>query len=406
MTKHATIKNYLNYDDYNYYYSKFNPDYGSTPPDPDNLTYLINKTTDDENVKNKFRDVFGELLRHINNSGVFYFYSPKGCWYICYVLHKLVQNDTYESYNENLFNIFHKFVREYNLQFSSGSNTCVNDMVYTNSNIFKEMHALYRTYDAYYDFLSKNIYINDKTCKSLEAFVHTYKDYVNTHKSNSLEFNSILENLEKNLKKTLQHYDHKCESNKYSLPNLQLYTGPKKEQPTLEAQKQLPNPSQLISSSQEGLEPKGPNHIDTSQNQEEPALSPPPENQMTHEDQGNKLRTETAQDTSIEIRAQTEQHPGTSENHRTRSQSVHAQALGQRYLGTFGLQEQPYNPNYEENLLSPQLPLEKGDEGILGRMKGAFSSISDYVEPVPLMGVSGGMGALFLLLRVLKILNI
>ncbi|SCA83723.1 hypothetical protein PVT01_000095300 [Plasmodium vivax] len=397
MTKHATVENYLNYDDYHKYYSKFNPDYKLSELDEEKLTKLMNESTDDAYVKQKLKDVFKELSRHIHNHGVFYDYSPKACWYICYVLHKFVEKNFYEKYDEKLFNIFLRFLIKYKLDYSYRSDTCVNDMVYTNSTTFDEMDALYRTYDEYKKFLSTNRHINDNTCRNLKAFVHTYNGYVNSNKSDSSHFNSILENLEKNVKKTLQYYDHKCESNKYSLSNLQLYTEPKKEQPTLEAAKQLSDTSPLMSSPQDGLEPKGPNHIDTLKNQEEPPISLPRGNQMSHENQGNELRTETTQDTSIEVRAQTGQHPGTSDNHRTRSQAALAQALDQRYLGAFGLRGQP--DNYRENLLSSPSALEKEDDGILGRMKGAFSTISENVDPVPLMGVSGGMGALFLLFR-------
>ncbi|CAG9480104.1 unnamed protein product [Plasmodium vivax] len=389
MTKHATVENYLNYDDYYKYYSKFNPYYVLSELDEEKLTKLMNESTDDAYVKQKLKDVFKELSRHIHNHGVFYDYSPKACWYICYVLHKFVENKFYENYDEKLFNIFHNFLIKYNLQYSYRSGTCVNDMVYTNSNIFKEMDALYRTYDDYKKFLSDNKYKNENTCGQLKNFVYVYNVYVNSNKSKSSRFNSILENFEKNLKKTLQEYNDYCGSNNYSLSKLQLYTEPEKKPPKLEAAEVLPKPSPLTSSPQKGLEPERPNHIDTSENQEELPLSPPRENQVTHEDPINELHTETGPENETRHDIPIER--------RTQSQSQYAQPLEQRYLETFNVRGQPYNPR--ENVLSAQLPLEKGDEGILGRMKGAFSSISDYVEPVPLMAVSGGMGALFLLLR-------
>ncbi|KMZ76754.1 hypothetical protein PVIIG_06323 [Plasmodium vivax India VII] len=285
MTKHATIENYLNYEDYNHYYTKFNPDYRLSPLDEGKLTRLINETTYEQKV--------------------------------------------YEQYDEDLFNIFREFVRKYNLDSSIISDTCVNDMVFTNSNIFKEMDALYRTYDDYNKFLSNNRYKNEKTCGQLKDFVYVYNVYVKSNKSSSLYFNDILKNFEKNVKKTLQNFDSKCGSNNYSLSKLQLYTEPEKKPPKLEAAEVLPKPSPLTSSPQKGLEPERPNHIDTSENQEELPLSPPRENQVTHEDPINELHTETGPENETRHDIPIER--------RTQSQSQYAQPLEQRYLETFDI---------------------------------------------------------------------
>ncbi|KMZ92856.1 hypothetical protein PVMG_01442, partial [Plasmodium vivax Mauritania I] len=63
----------------------------------------------------------------------------------------------------------------------------------------------------------------------------------------------------------------------------------------------------------------------------------------------------------------------------------------------------------DEHLNVPKNVLESspgGKEGIMVSMKNAISGFMNEVEPAPILGVSGGMGALFLLFRVLEILNL
>ncbi|VUZ95030.1 PIR protein [Plasmodium vivax] len=65
-----------------------------------------------------------------------------------------------------------------------------------------------------------------------------------------------------------------------------------------------------------------------------------------------------------------------------------------------GLSRDPKSDTFEERndtVHEKMIPHATG--GFSGAIKDAFSTISENVDPVPLMGVSGGMGALFLLFR-------
>ncbi|SCA83559.1 VIR protein [Plasmodium vivax] len=54
---------------------------------------------------------------------------------------------------------------------------------------------------------------------------------------------------------------------------------------------------------------------------------------------------------------------------------------------------------YRAELGHPYMKKEQSEGGFLNTVKDAFSTISENVDPVPVVGVSGGMGALFLLFR-------
>ncbi|KMZ82464.1 hypothetical protein PVIIG_06198 [Plasmodium vivax India VII] len=57
------------------------------------------------------------------------------------------------------------------------------------------------------------------------------------------------------------------------------------------------------------------------------------------------------------------------------------------------------NSIYSENDVLGKLERKTSDDGFLGKVQGAFSTMVEGVDPGPVLGVSGGMGALFLLFK-------
>ncbi|VVA00140.1 PIR protein [Plasmodium vivax] len=95
---------YLNYNEFEFFRNKFNPDWG-VEFNTQKFNNVINNTTDGQE-KRKYNDIFKEIFRHINNKGVFISYdSSNACNYISYILFKEVEKKNNVEYNEDTFRL-------------------------------------------------------------------------------------------------------------------------------------------------------------------------------------------------------------------------------------------------------------------------------------------------------------
>ncbi|SCA60399.1 VIR protein [Plasmodium vivax] len=397
MVEPAKDEAYINYTDYSNYKYKFST-VAESSIDLIKLEELINKSTENSNIRNKFTKVFKELYRHLKHDGIFFNYSPNACLYISYILHKVVQQEIKELYFPELYQALRDFVIQYNRDRSNNNNnnTCINDMVYIDYDLFQEMYALYRVYDTYYDFIEYKRYPFHETCGKLQNLVNIYKDYINGHESKSKYFNNILKHLEESIKDTLQRYDLQCSMKNIPLPQLKLFNPPEEKQPKVQKpEEQLNSSSSVLIASQE-LQQKLPEHRDSRTYPEETEIELPQEHSKAVVDQ------ERAEETQIE--QQTRRTEETRVIEKTR------ELEGQRTSRFSFNAPSPEQDRFSETLKYPRLGFigtpeylgstqTQSEAGILDQMKNSISNVLGSVDPVPVVGVSGGMGALFLLFR-------
>ncbi|KMZ77298.1 hypothetical protein PVIIG_05657 [Plasmodium vivax India VII] len=404
MVEAAKDKAYIKYNDYSSYKTRFSRVEESSI-DLIKLEELINKSTENSNIRNKFTKVFKELYRHLKHDGIFFYYSPNACLYISYILHKVVQQEIKELYSPELYQALRDFVIQYNKDRSNNNNnnTCINDMVYIDYDLFKEMYALYRVYDTYYDFIEYKRYPFHETCGKLQNLVNIYKDYINGHESKSKYFNNILKHLEESIKDTLQRYDPQCKSKNIPLPHLKLFNPPEEKQPKVLKPEEQPHSSPSVLITSQELQQRLPEHTNSQKYSEKAQIELPQEHSKDVVDHGraeeiqiDQQRRNTEETIEIEKTREVEGQ-GTSRfslNTRSPQQYSFSETLTNPRLGSIGT---------SEYLIRPDTQLETG---VFDQMKNTISNVLGSVDPVPVVGVSGGMGALFLLFRVFKILNL
>ncbi|CAG9475200.1 unnamed protein product [Plasmodium vivax] len=414
---------YLTYNDYEYFRKKFNPDW-VTRFNTDVFNKVINKTTD-EKGKQKYDSIFREIFRHISNSNVFMFDdSAKACNYINYILYKEVEKKSDVEYNVDTFSTTKKFMKEYKNEYGYKNYYCETKMVYINADIYEKVKYLYDLYDKYYEYTKKNFGINyDKKCNALGYAIQYHNKIVDDYEEDSdlinksLVMKKLIEKLE------LQPYD-KCQYRKDQLHKSKIEIEKEKEKERLEVEAKARQQAALLKAQVEESGSKAideqERRTDTQEQQQQEERAHGYEALQEHQidsvtiDHSNEAETRAA---SVVYRGPV--HNPLSRQYGRLSHdelSIHNKVSG-RYpeQGYYKERGHSYDSQLENKLGSAEErnlisgnPLSSASEerGFIHNVKDTLSGIIGDVDPIPVVGVSGGMGALFLLFRVLEILNL
>ncbi|SCA83749.1 hypothetical protein, conserved [Plasmodium vivax] len=397
MEKHAT-DDYLKYNDYSTIKRKFNrdPNYQYELKADDILqTYTVNDTT-----KSTYMNSYKELFRHIHNGAVMSEYMIKGCKYISYMLHKYVIGKF--KYDFETFKIFHNFVEAYYKQQRSNDKLCLPNMVYIDDDKYEEIDALYRLYDEYTKFLSSIKPTKESSCKDLKFLVATYNQYITDHKSTSNHLNLILEDLEKHLSRTIDNNKNGCSYN-YTLKPINKYIEENTQQPIKDNQETHPPITSTL--------------IEKQSLTAQPEVTSPHDTFRHNEGTYIEAQTLMPRESNGRITHDLEKHQGGGIHHAIGTEededrrNVKTSLPDRRTLRTFPhydpLSKLALNPGVEsseqlklmgEPSLYPQNGLEK-DQGVMANVRNTITEVLGSVEPGPVLGVSGGMGVLFLLFK-------
>ncbi|KNA01567.1 hypothetical protein PVNG_05013 [Plasmodium vivax North Korean] len=333
------------------------------------------------------------------------------CIYANYWLNKEFR-DLHNSVDEKIFDILHKFVVTYNIKTTNRKdNTCYDYIKYLNDDVYNRMQILISLYNTYNKIKSFDGTENDYLCGLFSFINRNYRDAMKKHKSDS--------NFLKKLKEFIKSIDtNKWESNaicpvRNYIKLLQQDSPQTREDP--QAIKH-PNVSPVASLSHEL--PKEQNTVQ---------LEVVSRTQDTHESLNQSNIPEVTE--SSESLGSYDEH---STQHTPESQYSLEQSIPelQGNRDNYGLlttkreqitpKEQTYTPSRYGNTYTDIIIGTVGDrfteadpyihtapkDGVLNKVQDFFTGTLGQVDPVPVVGVSGGMGALFLLFRVLEILNL
>ncbi|KMZ79554.1 hypothetical protein PVIIG_00828 [Plasmodium vivax India VII] len=382
--------------------------------DSEKFPKIIENINDDRNKLELPDNIFIKLHKLLRNGSVFYGESTLSyCNYVNYRLNKKVR-DLYHRVNKSNFDIFHKFVVNFNKEeFGPEKNTCYGYIKYLNEDVYNRMRILIYLYDEYNKLKSFSGPKNYVFCDQFTFFGKNYKTAVDDH-NDGKDFLKKLKELKSSIEGNEWASDENCPAINYiKLPE--------------------PNPPKPVEDSEESVQPKALSS-DVSSSQSLPNshaelglrgtpgpqdLSEPQDN--AHRDRisgssfraGARVSSDSGQEHISQYSSEKRGERGLQIN------SVHSPSLKVPELTRQAQNEETYiswgtgefdrykTMDTSEGSITVLDPKNHAipQEGLMGKIQGAFSSIAEHVEPAPILGVSGGMGVLFLLFKVFKVLK-
>ncbi|CAG9472727.1 unnamed protein product [Plasmodium vivax] len=405
MSKEATDDNLLSYDDYYKFKEKFAKDYEKNDNlDPDKFLndtkYMIEK-------RPTLGPVLEKLLNHIRNNGIFLSYPDmdRACNYISYLLSNEVDSKNY-VYETEIFNMFQKFLNEYNHRPSKfNASICSNTLVHVHSEMYIKMKKLYALYELYKNHRGNKQLADPDNCSALGSFLNQFNDFVRIYQPKYRHYKNILDDFKKKIEKDATDYRaYACVDKRFNIIEIKLHTVPVNEK-TKESGPLKQNPNHV----QYQVPParSAPSHVEPQ--------APPAEFQATRE----APRTSRAEhrislappETPHEGRHSAQETLPYSPQHVAQQQQ---QGLPQRETSQrefpmdLSLVYEPRNEALEhsQTLSSPEhypyssvLPSSNDVEDTSSSVMNTITRALKDVEPGPVLGVSGGMGVLFLLFK-------
>ncbi|VUZ99466.1 PIR protein [Plasmodium vivax] len=397
MLSKESANTYFNYNDYKdtkeWFDKKVNNDYNK-----DFLEKTFNDLKTKYNDAHLFHDVFKELLKHLIQDYILgYWSTDKGCRYINYVLNKYIVKTGFGVINETNFEMFKTFEDEL-MKFRKRSNHAC-DLYYIKEDIYKKMNYLYEMYDTLTSMKSGKF--KKTLCDDLEPFIYKFKDSVNIFNNNESDFfKKALKNLKSELNRTTWASNNECNDIISYLSSLQLEPPAKKE----ELDRHNQRPAHQIES-----EPKVQSETRDKVVEHMNALRSPETETPIREKTPNaplpSIETEPFRGAESSIgEPSTMGSISRTDDESTLEDLTHDVQIRQQEEPSLEQLHHippiyPRRQVYRGELGYSNIKNEPSEAGFINTMKDAFSTISENVDPVPLMGVSGGMGALFLLFR-------
>ncbi|KMZ96454.1 hypothetical protein PVNG_05439 [Plasmodium vivax North Korean] len=395
----------INYDDYSTITKIFKEKNDYDYSDKYDVVFKYAQREENWNEQ-KFKTTYDQIFRHLKNSSVMLYYMQQGCKYMSYFLHKHVTNDLHHYYDSDSFKILHKYVTYFHKYEGSTSNMlCLPHIVYVNYDMYKELNTIYELYNLYNNLLPMNSQWEDSKCLSLKSFINQYNYYIKKIDPTNLKLKEILKPFENNVRKTINGLDGKCTNYTYPLENLEQPKPPEenKQQRTQELAQPQPQALQHQEENQRG-------GTSTEETQLTLTLSLPssPElGSVTTEsgiEQGVETDLRSGRGPEPVIKEVTVSELQESHDYITPRTHTRNERIGQSQYRLRVESAEPLELTDDRSFL-PQHGLE-GDQETMGKITGAIIGVLREVEPGPILGVSGGMGALFLLFKVFIALKI
>ncbi|KMZ77169.1 hypothetical protein PVIIG_06065 [Plasmodium vivax India VII] len=339
------------------------------------------------------------------------------CKYVNYWLNGQVENNIITLYNEKSFKIFQDIVKLYSKN-NPNKTRCINDIRYIDPKYLRKMGALYNLYDKYNSLINYNKWLPYKECDIIEEASRLFYDHLVVYCDEDKNFLKRLKQFKVLMDAKLPLYScSRHHSTYFIIPK--RFSEPEVNQRQKEDSKQEPSAHALVS----GTEQEKQQILDSqmpSGNLEVKILSESVTLEREAEDSGDsRLVTETSSQEDLDSYGQLSHSldgiHSVGENSMEGRYSV-AGSLSERRdsVKVRHLHEGEHNDFLQDrnlfNLrghtsatdslrLQNTLGQQIDDPGLLGKMKTALSTMVESVDPGPVLGVSGGMGALFLLFK-------
>ncbi|SCA82010.1 VIR protein [Plasmodium vivax] len=400
---------YLNHACYTYLNDKFkNTTIGESSKEYFDKVYDIFKGKDSRHFL--YHPLLLELITYTSDDGVFILADKSiACNFLNYLLNDKLRNTGYQYNNISHYDIYKKFVKDFYIERHGKLHQDKSCSVYIKDiedAIFKRMATLYQLYDDYNDLKKNNKKFESKECDKLGKFASFFNEIARTHGKNDDELLKKLKDLKNLIEGKISSFYDTCNTkiSFFHLPEPssqdQKITAPALSQANVHpdpaltshgAQQNLQETSILRENSPEKREKEVREDLYTSSSSDhsEELTSI---NASHHSPGSVSLSTWESED-SPRIPESDTRHVSGSFHRLGRS---HAQIPEEPDLlmkeGRGNIEGETYQPDYRPSNLGAK---EGGVSGILSSIGGVLGE----VDPAPVLGVSGGMGVLFILFK-------
>ncbi|KMZ88769.1 hypothetical protein PVBG_05861 [Plasmodium vivax Brazil I] len=359
--------------------------------DKDIYDTVVSSLTIPSSRESHFKDVLLKLMKYFSGDSAFMKYDKDHCcMYINYKLNKELKTLFYEV-DDSIFEIFQDFAQKHDK--AKSTQKCASKLHYPGSLIVYRLRHLYDLFDLYDELKNfSKLYNNESSCSKLTDIVHKYNLHIDEYYEKDKNLFNKLTNFKELVEKHNLPPNSKCQ----------------------EKIKQLKTPAKYLSDQEELSRQKKLEQELKVQSQHGPSVSLPTikSNQL----EGGNLKTgesifpegqqfialpEQAQDMAV-----LKHESRFRDNKETGGLMLAENMDSLETRESLALSEEPrYQTGYVRDKYILEQPTNDG-EGIMKSLQSTFSTIVDNVEPASILGVSGGMGALYILLRVLKIFKL
>ncbi|KMZ99011.1 hypothetical protein PVNG_03850 [Plasmodium vivax North Korean] len=338
-----------------------------------------------------------EITGRVSNDGVFTSADPRiPCNYINYLLNKKLRSNDMHKNNSN-YDFFKKFVVELykikNGKYHDGL-VCDIDIKSLDDDTYDKMTKLYELYDMYYKLKSTSVYFVKDRCDTFGLMIKKYNEAIEEYQLKDVELLNKILSINDLTKKLTLPPDDKCPYRIIYFNKPLLYLKKQEE----EKAKKLQEERELQQREQQRRE---------EQQREQQQREQPSNGELLGTP--SVLRTPDNDAISSELRAGEERLSANPILPRGQQQ-----LKGNKFIDSETTLLDPLGGQKEEleqlDVKSHELEnyhvSQTDTSGVFGSLQNTISSFIREVEPAPILGVSGGMGALFLLFKVYMVLKI
>ncbi|KMZ88765.1 hypothetical protein PVBG_05857 [Plasmodium vivax Brazil I] len=403
----GNAKNYLHYNCYNTLYEYFKKLTFSTT-DEDNLEKTKRELQMNTREYSAYNNHFKKLATFLNGDHAFIEYTRvPSCIYINYWLNKNIQEEHNSLYNEKSFDIFKEFTHTYSkIKYNNENNSCREYIKLLNPIEYHRMGILNTLYNLY-DLLGSSVYHNypHPPCTFVSLLAREYRDIFSSPETYKDLVNQ-LKSLKDLIVKRELHLKLECPT-KFSQITLPKEDAPNPLGHSVEKDTKvsLSVPSETDPTGLQGKSADSRTITDVtlplSTNPGQTELNPPekPATELTIEN--NHLVTPQGGTHYVGRISERVQEEPVVQYTRLPEEKFTEQRVEDVYNVLHGF---PYRrPHQVDSDTHPEKSVspmgQPDDVGLLGKIQSTLSGIVSEVDPAPVLGVSGGMGILFVLFK-------
>ncbi|CAG9483815.1 unnamed protein product [Plasmodium vivax] len=373
----------------------------------------------ENNRHSYYYPLFRELVSHTTNGSVFYSADPRiPCNFINYLLNDNLRNKKYLYDDISHYDIYQKFLKDFYIERHGRyhqNQVCDVHIDAIKEEIFQRMTSLYRLYDDYDDLNEQKENVDSTACDKLGKFASLFNYNARTHGKYDNEIHEKLKGLKCLIEKKISSIYDTCNTNinyfhlqepsstVQEKQNQDLSHGKRHQEPetkspeilstTQETDALLTYMPQVLNEPEvpEGLPPsRGSERLNTLMESHHPVGS------VHLKPLGYEWETENYESRGSHVSGTSHESASYKPEFFHRLGGSNMQRPQESHL----LMEKEKG-NTEAGIYSPGFQIsnaaakEEGASGILSFITGVLGD----VEPGPVLGVSGGMGALFLLFK-------